>query len=208
LFELTTEQLTSFERMGEKSAQNFVRSVAEGGKNATLARFISALGIEQVGEQTAKELAKRYADLDELAAAKEAELRELKEVGPKVSASIRAYFDNEGNTAMLKRFKELGVWPHSATPAEQGALPLAGKVFVFIGTLPDVSRSQAQLLVESLGASYVGSVSRKVNYVVAGADAKDHKLAKARDLGLTVLDFAQFSAMLAEYGIDTSKAGG
>lgn len=207
LFELTTEQLTSFERMGEKSAQNFVRSVAEGGKNATLARFISALGIEQVGEQTAKELAKRFADLDELAAAKEAELQELKDVGPKVSASIRAYFDNEGNTAMLKRFKELGVWPHSATPAEQGALPLAGKVFVFTGGLPGMSRPQAQELVERLGATSSGSVSKKVDVVVAGEEAGS-KLAKARDLGLTVLDFAQFSAMLAEYGIDTSKAGG
>lgn len=207
LFELTTEQLTSFERMGEKSAENFVRSVAEGGKNATLARFISALGIEQVGEQTAKELAKRFADMDELAAAKEAELRELKDVGPKVSASIRAYFDNEGNTAMLQRFKELGVWPHSAAPAEQGALPLAGKVFVFTGGLPGMSRPQAQELVERLGATSSGSVSKKVDVVVAGEEAGS-KLAKARDLGLTVLDFAQFSAMLAEYGIDTSKAGG
>ena len=208
LFELTTEQLTSFERMGEKSAENFVRSVAEGGKNATLARFISALGIEQVGEQTAKELAKRFADMDELGKADETELQKLKDVGPKVSASIRAFFANEGNRAMLKRFQALGVWPRSATAAEQGAQPLAGKVFVFIGTLLDVSRPQAQALVEKLGASCAGSVSRKVNYVVAGPDAKAHKLDKAKNLGLTVLDFAQFSAMLSKYGIDTSKAGG
>ncbi len=207
LFTITTEQLTSFERMGEKSAENFVRSVEEGGRTATLAKFISALGMEQVGEQTAKELARRFADMDELAAADEAELRKLRDVGPKVAESIRAFFANEGNQAMLTRFKELGVWPRATAAPDAASLPLAGKTFVFTGGLPGMSRPQAQAIVERLGATCSGSVSKKVDYVVAGEEAGS-KLAKARDLGLAVLDFAQFSTMLATYGIDTSNTGG
>jgi DNA ligase (NAD+) len=207
LFSLTKEQLTTFERMGEKSAENFVRSVEQGGKSATLAKFLSALGIEQVGEQTAKELARRFADLDELAAADEAELQKLKDVGPKVSASILAFFANEGNRAMLTRFKELGVWPRASAAPAGAELPLLGKTFVFTGGLPGMSRPQAQALVERLGANCSGSVSRKVDVVVAGEEAGS-KLAKARELGLTVLDFVQFSAMLSEYGIDTANTGG
>ncbi len=209
LFTLTREQLSGFERMGEKSADNFVRSVEEGGKNATLARFISALGMEQVGEQTAKELARRFADLDELAAADEAELKKLKDVGPKVAASIRAFFANEGNQAMLARFKELGVWPRARKTEEGASLPLAGKTFLFTGKLSDaLPRPKAQALVERLGAACASGVSKKVDYVVAGEKATEHKVAKARDLGLSVLDFAKFSAMLAEYGIDTETSGG
>jgi len=200
LFVLTTQQLQGFERMGAKSAENFVASVAEGGKNATLAKFISALGIEDVGEQTAKELARRFADMDEFRQADEAELMKLKDVGPKVAASIRAFFANEGNEAMLARFKELGVWPRGGQPADAANLPLAGKTFVFTGGLPGMSRPQAQALVEGLGASCSGSVSRKVDYVVAGEEAGS-KLAKARDLGLAVLDFPQFLDMLRQHGL-------
>jgi len=200
LFTLTRGQLQNFERMGAKSAENFVASVAEGGKNATLARFIAALGIEQVGEQTAKELARNFVDMDELAQAEESALMGLKDVGPKVAASIRAFFANEGNRAMLARFKELGLWPSGGAPS--GNLPLAGKTFVFTGGLPGMSRPEAQKLVEGLGASCSGSVSRKVDYVVAGEEAGS-KLAKARDLGLAILDFPQFLDMLRSHGITT-----
>lgn len=200
LFTLTTQQLQSFERMGAKSAENFVNSVTEGGDKATLAKFISALGIENVGEQTAKELARRFADMDELRQADEAELMRLKDVGPKVAASIRAFFANQGNEAMLERFKALGVWPRGGQPADAASLPLSGRTFVFTGGLSGMSRPQAQALVEGLGASCSGSVSRKVDYVVAGEEAGS-KLAKARDLGLTVLDFAQFLNMLRQHGI-------
>jgi DNA ligase (NAD+) len=200
LFTLTRNQLQNFERMGAKSAENFVASVAEGGKNATLARFIAALGIEQVGEQTAKELARNFVDMDELARAEEPALMGLKDVGPKVAGSIRAFFANEGNRTMLARFKELGLWPRGG--ATSGNLPLAGKTFVFTGGLPGMSRPEAQKLVEGLGASCSGSVSRKVDYVVAGEEAGS-KLAKARDLGLAILDFPQFLDMLRSHGITT-----
>jgi len=198
LFILTKAQLEGFERMGAKSAENFVSSVAAGGAAATLARFLSALGIEQVGEQTAKELARRFASMDELLVADELELRKLKDVGPKVAASIRAFFANQGNKAMLMRFKELGLWPRGG--AADGNLPLSGKTFVFTGGLPGMSRPEAQALVEKLGANCSGSVSRKVDFVVAGEEAGS-KLAKARDLGLSILDFPQFLDMLRQHGI-------
>lgn len=204
---INVARLQEFERMGARSAENFVASVAEGKRSATLARFLSALGIEQVGEQTAKELARRFADLDELAAADKGELMKLKDVGPKVADSILAFFANEGNRAMLERFRELGLWPRAEAVADPAGLPLSGKVFVFTGGLPGMSRPQAQSLVERLGGSCSGSVSRKVHYVVAGEEAGS-KLAKARDLGVPILDFAQFSAMLADHGIDTSTIGG
>jgi len=195
-------RMQSFERMGAKSAENFVRSVEEGRKNATLARFISALGIEQVGEQTAKELAKRFSDMDELAAAEEAELKELKDVGPKVAASIRAFFSNEGNQAMLGRFKELGLWPRGGNAGE--GLPFSGKSFMFTGKLSDaVPRKKAEAWVESLGASRATSVSGRLDYLVAGDKPTAHKVEKARELGLTILDFQQFLDMLRIHGIST-----
>jgi len=200
LYVLTTGDLLAFERMGEKSAENFIASVRQSRQSATLAKFISALGIEDVGEQTAKELARAFADMDELSAADEARLMTLKDVGPKVAASIRAFFANEGNQAMLARFKNIGVWPRRAQPDGGAALPLSGKVFVFTGGLPGMSRPQAQVLVERLGANCSGSVSRKVDYVVAGEEAGS-KLAKARDLGLAILDFPQFLDMLRKHGV-------
>lgn len=195
-------RLQSFERMGAKSAENFVRSVEEGRKNATLARFISALGIEQVGEQTAKELAKRFADMDELCAADSTELMKLKDVGPKVAASIRAFFSNEGNQAMLARFKELGLWPRGGSHGV--GLPLSGKTFMFTGKLSDdIPRKRAEAWVESLGASRSTSVSARLDYLVAGDKPTAHKVERARDLGLTILDFQQFLDMLRIHGIMT-----
>ncbi|MDP3428347.1 MAG: NAD-dependent DNA ligase LigA, partial [Humidesulfovibrio sp.] len=201
LFSLTREQLQGFERMGEKSAENFVRSVAEGRTSATLARFISALGIELVGEQTAKTLAANFADLDAIAAASDEQLKALKDVGGKVAASIRAYFANEGNQAMLERFKALGLWPTGGQRADAASLPLSGQTFFFTGGWPNLPRPKAQALVERLGGSWTGTVSRKVHVVVAGEKPTEHKLAKARDLGLRILDFPQFLAMLFEHGI-------
>jgi DNA ligase (NAD+) len=205
LFMLTPRDLLLLDRMGAVSATNFVTAVENARQNATLAKFISALGIEDVGEQTAKELARRFADMDELAAADEAELVKLRDVGPKVAASIRAFFANEGNQHMLERFKMFGVWPRGGTPADAASLPLHGKTFFFTGGITDgatsLSRDKAKELVEGLGASALGSVSAKVSFVVAGEKATAHKVAKARDLGLLVLDSAQFLDMLRQHGV-------
>ena len=194
-------RMQEFERMGEKSADNFVRSVDEGRKAATLARYISALGIENIGEQQARELARQYHDLDALSLANEEEIIKIKTFGVERAASIRAFFANQGNQAMLARFRELGLWPTGGQRAVAADLPLSGQTFFFTGGWPTLPRPKAQALVEQLGGAWTGTVSRKVDVVVAGEKPTEHKLAKARDLGLRILDFPQFLAMLREHGI-------
>ena len=203
LFALKAVDLLELERTGEKSVRIVLDSIENAKNSATLARFISALGIEQVGEQTAKELARRFADLDELSAATEAELQALKDVGPKVAASIRAFFANQGNTAMLERFKAFGVWPRGG-PVDQTGLPFSGKSFMFTGKLAgDIPRKKAEAWVESLGASRASSVSARLDYLVIGDKPTAHKVDKARALGVTILDFQQFLDMLGQHGIST-----
>jgi len=202
LFGLRGSDLLELERTGEKSVRIILDSIENAKQSATLARFISALGIEQVGEQTAKELARRFADLDELSSAAEAELMKLKDVGPKVAASIRAFFSNDGNQVMLTRFKELGLWPRRVESGQ--GLPLSGKTFMFTGKLSDaIPRKKAEAWVESLGASRATSVSARLDYLVAGEKPTAHKVEKAQTLGLTILDFPQFLDMLRTYGITT-----
>ena len=203
LFALKAVDLLELERTGEKSVRIVLDSIENAKNSATLARFISALGIEQVGEQTAKELARRFTDLDELSAATEAELQALKDVGPKVAASIRAFFANQGNTAMLERFKAFGVWPRGG-PVDQTGLPFSGKSFMFTGKLAgDIPRKKAEAWVESLGASRASSVSARLDYLVIGDKPTAHKVDKARALRLTILDFQQFLDMLGQHGIST-----
>lgn len=194
IFALSRKVLLGYKGMGPKSADNFLAAV-EQAKAAPLHRFLSALGIEQVGEQTARTLAQHYADLDALALASEGELQELPDIGPKVSASIRAFFDNPANRNLLERFKELGLWPRGGGSEAAMALPLAGKTFIFTGTLPGLSRPEAEALVEGLGGRAAPSITKKVDYVVAG-EAAGSKLAKARDWGLTILDVTAFQDLV------------
>jgi len=194
IFALHRKVLLGYKGMGPKSADNFLAAV-EQAKAASLHRFLSALGIEQVGEQTARTLAQHYADLDALAGASEEELQDLPDIGPKVSASIRAFFDNPANRNLLERFRELGLWPKGGGSEAAAALPLAGKTFIFTGTLPGMSRPEAEALVEKLGGRAAPSITKKVDYVVAG-EAAGSKLAKARDWGLTILDFTAFQDLV------------
>ena len=195
LFSLHKKVLLGYEGMGPKSADNFLAAVQDA-KSAPLHRFLSALGIEQVGEQTARTLAQAYADMDALAAATDEELQKLPDIGPKVAASIRAFFDNPANRNLLARFKELGLWPRGGVSGGSDALPLAGKTFIFTGTLP-MPRAEAEALVEGLGGRAAPSITKKVDYVVAG-EAAGSKLAKARDWGLTILDFTAFQDLVRE----------
>ncbi len=193
LFTLGKDVLLRYEGMGSKSAENFLRAVKEARK-APLNRLISALGIEQVGEQTAKTLAAAFDDLDSLGRATAEDLQALPDVGPKVAASIRAFFGNQENIRLLTRLRdEIGLWPRGGSQAN-ASLPLTGKTFIFTGTLP-VPRPEAEAMVERLGGSAAKSISRKVDYVVAG-EAAGSKLAKARDLGLAVLDYGQFLGVI------------
>jgi len=196
LFDLGAGELALMERMGTKSAANAVAAIEEA-KKAPLDRLLAAMGIRHVGEQTAKVLAGAFRDLDELAAASEEALTALPDIGPEVAASIRAFFANEDNRALLERFRKAGLWP-VAEPAAQGAGqgPLAGKTFLFTGTLEGMSRPQAAKLAEAAGADVAKTISKKVDYLVAG-DKAGSKLDKARALGLTVLDQEQFMRLIA-----------
>lgn len=195
LFTLTTLELMQYARMGETSAQNFVDAIRRARESATLPRLIAALGIRHVGARTARTLAAACSDLDSLAAAEEAELTRLPDVGPAVAQAVRAYFDNPANRALTARFRELGLWPttapKTATPKTD---PLAGQRFLFTGTLP-IPRSQAQRLVEAQGGEIASSISKKLNYLVAG-EKPGSKLDKARTLGIPVLDYDAFLALL------------
>ena len=205
LFELKHEDLLGLERMGEKLAGNFIAQIEEAKTRASLAKLISALGIRLIGTQTAKTLAGHFTDLDELGRTTANELIELNkigelhDIGPEVAASIEAFFTNPQNREQLARFKATGLWPvggrtrtssGGSEDGEDGGV-LAGKTFLFTGTLDGLPRTKAQAMVEAAGGSVVSTVSKKLHYLVAGAEPGS-KLAKAEKLGVAVLDQAQF----------------
>ncbi len=185
LYKLDFATLANLERMGEKSAHNLLRAI-EHSKQTTLARFIYALGIRNVGETTAKELARHFGTLDNFIAADEARLQQVPDVGPVVAQSITAFFAEPHNCEVVAQLRASGVsWAeHEGLQVE--VLPLSGKTFVLTGTL-SISRDEAKERLEKLGAKVSGSVSKKTDYVVAGAEAGS-KLGKARELGVPVID--------------------
>lgn len=193
LFGLSLEQLAGLERMAQRSAENLLAALAQA-KQARLERFIFALGIRNVGETTARDLARHFGSLDRVMAADEAALQLAPDVGPVVARSIRQFFDEPHNREVIRKLREAGVvWDeHEPAPARaEGAV----KVFVLTGTLERMSRDQARELIESRGHKVAGSVSKRTDFVVAGADAGS-KLAKARELGIAVLDEAGLIQLL------------
>jgi DNA ligase (NAD+) len=202
LFTLRAETLRTYDRMGEKSSRNFVDSIRQAREQATLPRLIAALGIRHVGEQTARALAEQYADLDALSHAAPDELMRIPDVGETVAESIAQYFENQQNQELLHRFKELGLWPRGGE-VQTTSGPLQDKRFLFTGGLP-VSRGQAEALVREQGGVAVKSVSRKVDYVVAGEHAGS-KLDKARQLGLNILDYDGFLGLMGRGAEDTKE---
>jgi DNA ligase (NAD+) len=196
LYRLGLANLVALERMGEKSAANLLAGI-EQSKATTLARFLYGLGIRQVGETTAKDLARHFAALDRVVDASEAQLLEVPDVGPVVARSIRMFFDQPHNREVIAQLRAAGVhWPEGDASAAAAPRPLAGKTFVLTGTLPTLSREQAKERIEAAGGKVAGSVSKKTHFVVAGVEAGS-KLDKARELGVTVLDEAGLSALLA-----------
>lgn len=193
LFRLTVEQLAGLERMAEKSAKNVVDAL-EKSKQTTLPRFLFALGIRHVGEATAKALARHFGDLQPLLTATVEELEAIDDVGPVVAASIRHFFDNEQNCAAVAEMQTLGVRWEAIETVDTSSLPLAGKTFVLTGTLPGMSRADAKAMLEAAGAKVSGSVSKKTDYLVAGAEAGS-KLEKAQQLGVAVIDEAEMAEL-------------
>jgi len=192
IYELTKKQLSDLERMGDKSAQNLLDQI-EKSKNTTFARFLYALGIREVGEATAKQLAIYFKNLPALKAAKEEDLQGVPDIGPIVAAHIAHFFHEPHNRIIIDKLLKAGV--HWDDVKESKHVPLLGKTFVITGTLSDMSRDEAKERLERLGAKVSGSVSSKTSYVVVGEDAGS-KLDKARQLGIEILDDKQFYSFL------------
>jgi DNA ligase (NAD+) len=196
VYKLDVLTLAKLERMAEKSAQNVVEAIAKS-KQTTLARFIYALGIRNVGEATAKDLASHFGQLDKVMQADTESLLQVNDVGPIVAESILQFFMEQHNLDVIRSMREQGVhWPEHEGKQQQVGV-LQGKTLVLTGTLPNLSRDQAQAKIEAAGGKVSGSVSKKTDYVVAGADAGS-KLEKAISLGIKVLDESQLLTMLIE----------
>lgn len=195
LYDLTLEQLAGLERMGTKSAERVLAGIARS-KTLPLPRVLNGLGIPFVGERTAQLLAEHFGSLDALREADEAQLQQATEVGPKVAQSIRRWFAEERNRAVVERLRGAGLtFTHQKVDRSGG--PLAGLTFVLTGTLPSLSREQAKEMIEAAGGKVSGSVSKKTSYVVAGEEAGS-KLEKAQELGIRVLTEAELREMLGK----------
>ncbi|OYU27117.1 MAG: DNA ligase (NAD(+)) LigA [Burkholderiales bacterium PBB2] len=196
LYKLGVAKLAALDRMAEKSAQNIVDAL-EKSKRTTLARFLFGLGIRQVGETTAKDLARHFGRIDALMDASVEQLLQVRDVGPIVAQSIHTFFAQPHNREVVEQLRAAGLcWDEGEGAAAQaGPQPLAGKTLVLTGTLPTLSRDAAKDLIEAAGGKVSGSVSKKTHYVVAGEEAGS-KLDKARELGVTVLDEAGLQALL------------
>lgn len=187
LYKLTEDDLVPLERFAEKSAQNIINAIQKS-KRVTLDRFLHALGIRYVGEATAQLLARHFQSLEALMAADEEELLQVEGIGKTVAASLREYFTHPRNRERLAKLRAAGV---EILPPERPAVsPLAGKTFVFTGALT-ISREEAKALVTARSGKVSSSVSAKTDYVVAGTEPGS-KYAKARELGITILDEGAF----------------
>jgi DNA ligase (NAD+) len=197
LYKLGVANLAALERMADKSASNVYAAIRKS-RETTLARFIYALGIRNVGEVTAKDLARHFGNIDALMDAGVEQLQEAPDVGPIVAESIAGFFRERHNREVIEQLRAAGVtWKEGppARPASDG--PFAGKIVVLTGTLAAMSRDEAKEKIEALGGKVTGSVSKKTDYVVAGEEAGS-KLDKARELGLQILDEKNFLKKLSE----------
>ena len=184
IYGLTKKDLLSLERFADKSAQNILNEI-ENSKKLPLERVIYGLGIRFVGERTAQFLAEHFGSMDALMNAKEDELLEVDEVGPRIAQSIAEFFQEPKNRELIERLRKAGL-TFAGKKKERGT-KLVGKTFVLTGTLPHYSRDEAKKLIEDAGGKVTGSVSKKTDYVVAGDDAGS-KLDKAKELGVKVID--------------------
>ncbi len=195
LYALDPAKVTDLERMGDKSASNLIEQI-EASKSGGLARLLYALGIRHVGTRIAQVLAGAFGSAEAIAAASEAELTAVNEIGPIVAASVAAWFRDEANRKLIDRLREAGVSMEAPKVVVDAAAGVAGKTFVLTGKLEGFTRDEAAALIASRGGKTSSSVSRKTDYVVAGSEAGS-KLDKAESLGVTVLDEAAFRELMA-----------
>ncbi|MES2237991.1 MAG: NAD-dependent DNA ligase LigA [Pseudomonadota bacterium] len=196
LYKMGLASLANLQRMAEKSAANILAAI-EKSKHTTLARFIFALGIRNVGEATAKDLSRYFGNLDALMRASEDQLQQVPDVGPVVAASIAHFFAERHNIEVIEQLRAAGVQWLEGEPMALTVAPLVGKTFVLTGALPTLSRETAKEMIEAQGGKVTGSVSSKTDYVVAGEDAGS-KLVKAQELGITLLNENQLKELLVQ----------
>ncbi|MES2826150.1 MAG: NAD-dependent DNA ligase LigA [Pseudomonadota bacterium] len=197
IYSLTREQLANLDRMGEKSADNILAAL-DTSKKTTLAKFIYALSIREVGEATARNFARSYGTFEAFAAADELGLQQVPDVGPVVAHFVYQFFQQENNRAAIEQLKAAGIhWPDEV--AAMVDLPLTGLTYVLTGTLETLNRDDAKAHLLALGAKVSGSVSAKTDYVVAGTSAGS-KLQKAEELGIKVLSEADLMDLLTRHG--------
>jgi DNA ligase (NAD+) len=197
IFGLDREELTGKERMGEKSAAKLVAAI-EKSKGTTLARFLYALGIREVGEATAASIAAHYGGLKAIMAANEEGLQSVPDVGPVVASRIQAFFAEKHNQDVIARLIKSGVhWPESKPVAGSDTGPLSGKTFVLTGTLSSMTRDEAKDKIQALGGKVTGSVSKKTDFVVYGDNAGS-KLTKAQKLGIDTINEVEMQKLLID----------
>src|SRR5712672_3154144 len=192
LYRLSKDDLLKLERMGEKSAQNILQEI-ERSKKLPLERVIYGLGIRMVGERTAQFLAEHFGSMEALEHAGIEELQNVNEVGPRIAESIVEFFGIAANRKLVERLREAGLT--LTGQKKQRGTKLAGKTFVLTGTLAHFTRDEAKKMIEDAGGKVTGSVSKKTDYVVAGADAGS-KLDKAKELGVKVIDEKEMKGIL------------
>ena len=196
IYRLKAEDVAKLERMGEKSAENLINAI-EASKQTTLARFIYALGIREVGEATAKSLAEHFLTLEKIQTATQEALEEVDDVGPIVASHIVTFFKQPHNQEIIKALLDANIsWPEIEIIADETQQPLAGKTYVLTGSLTSMTRSQAKEKLQALGAKVTGSVSKKTTAVIAGEKAGS-KLTKAEKLGVMVLSEEQLAELIA-----------
>ena len=184
IYKLTKDDLLSLERMGDKSAQNILNEIKKS-KDLPLERVIYGLGIRMVGERTAQFLAEHFGSMEEFEKAGVEELQDVNEVGPRIAESIVEFFSIAANRKLVERLRDAELT--LAGQRKQRGTKLAGKTFVLTGTLAHFTRDEAKKMIEDAGGKVTGSVSKKTDYVVAGADAGS-KLDKAKELGVKIID--------------------
>ena len=194
LYSLRKENLLKLERMGEKSADNLLAALAESKKNE-LDKLLFALGIRHVGAKVARILATEFGSMEKLQQAQPEELAQIRDIGDKIAESAVTWLNVPANIDLVERLAAAGLTMTFTPPASQEDNPFFGKTLVFTGTMPTLGRAEAKTMAQDVGAKVSGSVSKKTDYVIAGAEAGS-KLEKAQQLGVTVIDEAEFLRLL------------
>ena len=194
LYSLRKDDLLKLERMGEKSADNLLAALAESKKNE-LDKLLFALGIRHVGAKVARILATEFGSMEELQQAQPEELAQIRDIGDKIAESVVTWLNVPANIDLVERLAAAGLTMTFTPPASQEDNPFFGKTLVFTGTMPTLGRAEAKTMAQDVGAKVSGSVSKKTDYVIAGAEAGS-KLEKAQQLGVTVIDEAEFLRLL------------